>query len=162
MQRRVSSTDRYQLNAEFVQLEGLSLNELRARWRQLYETAPPPRFSRDLLRRAVAYRMQEQVLGGLKPATRRLLQQIADEARPAHANRLSSHQCANSNRARSWSASGRGSKYRVVILESGVRFREQRYRSLSEVARAITGNRWSGPLFFGLKGRAPEVSTDGE
>jgi hypothetical protein len=78
MQRRVSSTDRDQLSAELVQMAGLGLNELRVRWRQLYETAPPPRFSRDLLLRAVAYRMQELVLGGLKPATRRLLQHVAD------------------------------------------------------------------------------------
>jgi hypothetical protein len=59
MQRRVSSADRDQLTAELVQLEGLSLNELRVRWRRLYSTNPPPRFSRDLLQRAVAYRMQE-------------------------------------------------------------------------------------------------------
>ena len=78
MQRTVSSIDRDKLGAEVAQLEALGLNELRARWRQLYETAPPPRFSRDLLRRAIAYRMQELVLGGLKPATRRLLQHAAN------------------------------------------------------------------------------------
>jgi hypothetical protein len=160
MQRRVPSTDRDQLTAELVQLEGLSLNELRARWRQLYEAAPPPRFSRDLLRRAVAYRMQEQVLGGLKPATRRLLQRIADEARARKPIKLAPVRKLEPGAilVREW----KGSKHRVIILESGVRFREQRYHSLSEVARVITGNRWSGPLFFGLKGRTPEVSTDGE
>ena len=52
MQRTVSSIDRDKLGAEVAQLEALGLNELRARWRQLYETVPPPRFSRDLLRRA--------------------------------------------------------------------------------------------------------------
>jgi hypothetical protein len=160
MQRRVSSTDRDQLTAELVQLEGLSLNELRARWRQLYETAPPPRFSRDLLRRAVAYRMQELVLGGLKPATRRLLQRITDEARARKPIKLAPVRKLEPGAilVREW----QGTKYRIVIMESGVRFREQRYRSLSQVARVITGNRWSGPLFFGLKGRTPEVSTDGE
>jgi len=160
MQRTVSSIDRDKLGAEVAQLEALGLNELRARWRQLYETAPPPRFSRDLLRRAIAYRMQELVLGGLKPATRRLLQRVADEARARKPIKLAPMRKLEPGAilVREWN----GNKHRVVILESGVRLRDQRYRSLSEVARVITGNRWSGPLFFGLKGRAPEVSTDGE
>ena len=160
MQRTVSLVDRDKLGAEVAQLEALGLNELRARWRQLYETVPPPRFSRDLLRRAIAYRMQELVLGGLKPATRRLLQRVAAEARARTPIKLAPMRKLEPGAilVREWN----GTKHRVVILESGVRFRDQRYRSLSEVARVITGNRWSGPLFFGLKGRAPEVSTDGE
>ena len=160
MQRTVSSIVRDQLGAEVAQLEALGLNELRARWRQLYETAPPPRFSRDLLRRAVAYRMQELVLGGLQPATRRLLQRVAGETRARKPIKLAPMRKLEPGAilVREW----KGTKHRVVILESGVRFRDQRYRSLSEVARVITGNRWSGPLFFGLKGRAPEISTDGE
>jgi hypothetical protein len=160
MQRRVSSIDRDKLSAEVARLEALGLNELRARWRQLYETAPPPRFSRDLLQRAVAYRMQEQLLGGLKLTTRRLLQRIAEAARERKPLKLTPVRRLEPGAilVREWN----GTKHRVIILESGVRFRDQRYRSLSEVARLITGNRWSGPLFFGLKGRAPEVATDGE
>ena len=125
MQRRVSSTDRDQLTVEVVQLEGLSLNELCARWRQLYETAPQ-RFSRDPLRRAVAYRTQELVLDGLKPATRRLLRQIADEGRARKPIKLAPVGKLEPGAilVREW----KGSKHRVVILESGVRFREQRYR----------------------------------
>ena len=104
--------------------------------------------------------MQEPVLGGLKPATRRLLQRVADETRARKPIKLAPMRKLEPGAilVREW----HGTKHRVVILESGVRFRDQRYRSLSEVARVITGNRWSGPLFFGLKGRAPEVSTDGE
>ena len=160
MQRRVSSIDRDKLGAEVARLEALGLNELRARWRQLYETAPPPRFSRDLLQRAVAYRMQEQLLGGLKLTTRRLLQRIAEAARERKPLKLTPVRRLEPGAilVREWN----GTKHRVIILESGVRFRNQRYRSLSEVARVITGNRWSGPLFFGLKDRAPEVSTDAE
>jgi hypothetical protein len=160
MQLRVSSTDREGLDAELAELTSLSLDELRARWRQVYETAPPPRFSRDLLQRAVAYRMQEQLLGGLKPTTRRLLQRIAEAARERKPLKLTPVRKLEPGAilVREWN----GTKHRVIILESGVRFRDQRYRSLSEVARLITGNLWSGPLFFGLKGRTPEVSTDGE
>jgi hypothetical protein len=58
---------------------------------------------------------------------------------------------------RRWS----GTKHQVTVLERGVMFRGKRYRSLSEVARVIAGNRWSGPLFFGLKTRPREVSADG-
>ena len=125
LQRRVSSTDRDQLTAELVQLEGLSLHELRARCRQPYETAPQ-RFSRDPLRRAVAYRTQELVLDGLKPATRRLLRQIADEGRARKPIKLAPVGKLEPGAilVREW----KGSKHRVVILESGVRFREQRYR----------------------------------
>ena len=54
-----------------------------------------------------------------------------------------------------------GTKHQVTVLESGVRFRGKPYRSLSEVARVITGNRWSGPLFFGFKARLKEASGDG-
>lgn len=156
---RVSSTDSAKLSAGVAQLKVLDLHELRARWRQLYATAPPPRFSRDLLRRAVAYRMQELVLGGLKPATRRLLQRVADESRSRKPIKLAPLRKLEPGAilVREW----KGTKHRVVILESGVRFREQRYRSLSAVARVITGNHWSGPLFFGLKARASEISTDG-
>ncbi len=135
MQRTVSSIDRDKLGAEVAQLEALDLNELRARWRQLYETVPPPRFSRDLLRHAIAYRMQELVLGRLKPATRRLLQRVADEARARKPIKLTP-MCKlepGPILVREWN----GSKPRVVILESGVRFRDQRYRSLSEVTRVL-------------------------
>jgi Protein of unknown function (DUF2924) len=58
------------------------LIQLRARWKLLYETEAPPHLSRDLLRRAVAYRMQGNVLGGLKAGTRRLLKRVAEAARP--------------------------------------------------------------------------------
>jgi hypothetical protein len=54
-----------------------------------------------------------------------------------------------------------GAKHQVTVLEGGVMFRSKPYRSLSAVARVITGNRWSGPLFFGLKTRLKEVSGDG-
>ena len=65
--RNVSDKEREKLSAEIAGLESLDLNQLRARWKLFYEIEVPPHLSRDLLRRAVAYRMQENVLGGLKP-----------------------------------------------------------------------------------------------
>ena len=70
--RKVSDKERGgKLSAEIAGLESLDLNQLRAHWKLLYEIEAPPHLSRDWLRRAVAYRIQENVLGGLKPATRR-------------------------------------------------------------------------------------------
>jgi hypothetical protein len=66
-------------------------------------------------------------------------------------------ECQNQCMIRQWG----GAKHQVTVLEGGVMFRGKLYRSLSAVARVITGNRWSGPLFFGLKTRLKEVSGDG-
>jgi len=127
---------------------------LRQRWKTLYGTEKPPRASHDLLTRAVAYRLQERVLGGLSASTRRLLERIADAAAEHRPMRLKP-QCKLHPGAillRHWG----GVQHQVTVLQSGVQFRGQQYRSLSEVARIITGTRWSGPLFFGLKTRSRE------
>ncbi len=79
--RRISDKEREKLSAEIAGLESPDLNLLRARWKLLYEIEAPSHLSRDLLRRAVAYWIQENVLGGLKPATRRLLERVAEDAR---------------------------------------------------------------------------------
>ena len=86
--RNVSDKEREKLSAEIASLESLDLSQLRARWKLLYETEAPPHLSRDLLRRAVAYRMQENVLGGLKPATRRLLERVAEDARARRTSKV--------------------------------------------------------------------------
>ena len=129
---------------------------MRERWKALYESDAPRRFSRDLLLRAVAYRMQERVLGGLKPATRRLLERVARDAQARSPIRVAPRRKLTPGAIliREW----KGTKHQVTVLDNGVMFRNRPYRSLSEVARVITGNRWSGPLFFGLKARAKEAS----
>src|SRR5258708_757201 len=86
--RKISDTEREKLSAEIAGLESLDLNQLRDQWKLLYETQAPPHLSRDLLRRAVAYRIQENVLGGLKPATRRLLERVAEGARTRKATKV--------------------------------------------------------------------------
>lgn len=79
--RKVSDKEREKLSAEIAGLESLDLNQLRVQWKLLYEIEAPPHLSQDWLMRAVAYRIQENVLGGLKPATRRLLERVAEDAR---------------------------------------------------------------------------------
>src|SRR5580693_4657974 len=86
MTRNVPDKEGQKLSAEIALLKSLDVDQLRARWKILYETQAPTRFSRDLLMRAVAYRMQERVLGGLKPATRRLFERVSQDARARRRN----------------------------------------------------------------------------
>jgi hypothetical protein len=139
------------------EVAGLTLLEaktLKQRWRALYGSQPPKAISRELLTRAIAYRLQERAFGGLKPSTRRLVERIGD-GRSSSQVRLAAGRKSGAGTVllREW----HGASHRVTLLDDGVVYRGQRYRSLSEVARAITGARWSGPLFFGLKGRAKEA-----
>jgi DUF2924 family protein len=110
----------------------------------------------DLLRRTVAYRMQENVLGALKPVTRRLLERVAEGARMRKPTKVVPLRKVGPDTIliREWG----GARHEVTVLENGAMFRGKRYRSLSQVARAITGSHWSGPLFFGLKAPAKEAS----
>ena len=159
MTRNVPDKERQKLSAEVSLLESLDVEQLRARWKILYETQAPTRFSLALLMRAVAYRMQERVLGGLKPATRRLFERVSQDARARRPIRVAPVRklAPGALLIRQWG----GAKHQVTVLERGVMFRGKLYRSLSAVARVITGNRWSGPLFFGLKARLKEVPGDG-
>ena len=104
--------------------------------------------------------VQERALGGLKPATCRLLDRVADDAAarcPVKAMTTARKLGAGAVLVRQWG----GVDHEVTVLEEGVLFRGKRHRSLSEVARVITGSRWSGPLFFGLKAPAKEMSANG-
>ena len=136
------------LNEELRGLARLGRHSLAERWVALYGAVPPPRTSRSLMIRAVAYKMQEKVLGGLKPQTRRVLVRLTEEA---STSRTSVAPAAPKLRpgtrlVREW----QGVTHQVLVLEDGVLFHRQHFRSLSEVARLITGSRWSGPRFFGL------------
>ena len=156
MKRNPSESGTRNLADELAELRGLDATTLRQRWRVFYRTEAPVRIGHALLLQAVAYRLQERVLGGLKPSTRRLLERAAEDKidrRPpteAPATKVTP----GSVLIREW----HGVSHRVTVLGDGVLLRGARYRSLSEVARKITGTRWSGPRFFGL--RAPTKRSD--
>jgi hypothetical protein len=136
-------------------LGALDTTALRQRWRALFGTEPSPHFGRSVLVRAISYRIQETALGGLKPATQRLLDRIAEGRSETVLDRIPKRRVnAGTVLMRQWG----GITHRVIVLEHGVTYRNRPYKSLSEVARAITGARWSGPLFFGLKHRAKETA----
>jgi Protein of unknown function (DUF2924) len=132
---------------------------IKERWRALHDTEPPRRISCDLLVRALAYRMQEQALGGLKPSTRRVLAKVAARA---SANRPievapESNLKPGTVLLREW----HGTQHQVVVREDGIVFNGKRYKSLSQLAYRITGTKWSGPRFFGLKANRGQEQADG-
>jgi Protein of unknown function (DUF2924) len=104
---------------------------------------------------AISCRMQERALGGLKPATQRLLDRIVEGRSEVALERIPKRRAsAGTVLIREW----RGVSHRVIVLDNDVVYQKRRYKSLSEVARAITGTRWSGRLFFGLPRRDKEAA----
>ena len=130
-----------------VALRDLSPDELRKEWRRLYRSQPP-RLSRDLLVRAIAYRIQELRYGGQSKATKRKLaalgkaHQLDEKIVVEGAREIR----AGSRLMREWN----GRTHIVTVEEEGFLYAGRRYRSLSAIARDITDARWSGPRFFGL------------
>jgi hypothetical protein len=137
-----------QVEQKIAALVHMEVPELRAAWRRLLHTEPPARLGRDLLARGVAYKMQERVRGGLSKATLRKLRAFAERLEADGDAILDPGPTLKpgTKLVREW----RGVTHSVVVLESGFDFDGQRYRSLSKIARDITGARWSGPRFFGL------------
>ena len=138
--RRILTED--QLAAALASLPGLPTEAARAAYRKLYRRSPPAAFSRDLLIRAVAYRLQEQIRGGLSPETKLLLDRLARGK--AQAARWIKP---GSTIVRSWG----GQTHQVVVTAQGFLWNGSVHASLSEIARLITGTRWNGPRFFGLR-----------
>jgi hypothetical protein len=130
------------LGTALTGLERASRHRLAEHWAEYFGAPPPPRTSRSLMIRAVAYKMQQRALGGLSAATRRLLSGQG----PAAVRRRRTLS-PGTVLIREWHGIG----HQVTILEKGVLYRGLRYRSMSEVARLVTGARWSGPRFFGVK-----------
>ena len=134
-------------------LPELDLGELRQQWRTLYKAEASPHLSRELLVRAVAYRMQEIALGGLRPQPQRRLRQIAQQFKQTGAANIPPRPelKPGTRLVREW----QGRTYEVLVLDDGLSWQGTSYRSLSALARKITGTAWSGPLFFGLKPNRP-------
>jgi len=154
MKSKISVGDEANLASEIATLAEATLADLKSRWRVLYSAEPPPRISRDLLTRAVAYRIQEKALGGLKPSTRRLLAKVAADASARRPIQVTPAPTLTPGTVllRDW----RGTQHQVIVREHGVEFQGKPYKSLSQVAQRITGSKWSGPLFFGLKAKPQE------
>lgn len=139
-----------QLEAELKALPDLPRAELQRRWVELFEIPCPTQISRQLLTRAIAYRMQEQLFGGIDRVTQRRLDRAAADLAAGRKFAAPGTKMKTGTRLlREWN----GKVHEVIVLEKGVQYRGKLWPSLSAVAREITGTRWSGPRFFGqIKG----------
>jgi hypothetical protein len=160
------------LATTLASLEAQDSGILRTSWQRLYRTSPPDRISQDLLVRAVAYRLQELALGGLRPAAKRKLvawtKSIAgaDSAGDAGAGQRHRAPAAlirlklGATLIRTW----HGVTHSVQVDEDGFEHQGICYASLTHIAQVITGTHWSGPRFFGLAGssRAKVNAATGE
>ena len=133
---------------ELARLEALTNFELRAEWRRLHHMQPPKSLSRDLLLRGITYKIQERAFGGLSKSILSKLSGTGSEASSSENRRAAPRTTVKpgTRLVREWN----GDTHTVLVHADGVEWRGQRYRSLSVVAREITGAHWSGPRFFGL------------
>ena len=142
------------LNDEIAHLRDLDLNILRARWKGVFKSRPPEHLPKHLLIGTLAYRIQAQVYGDLDSATVRLLKQIGSGGSQLDAVGLTAEH--EQRRAivmpgtilmREWN----GQPQRVMVVDAGFAWNGKTYDSLSKIAFAITGTKWNGPRFFGLR-----------
>ncbi|MGB9408721.1 MAG: DUF2924 domain-containing protein [Terracidiphilus sp.] len=141
------------LEVEIAALPKMNLAQLQAKWRRVLKQAPPSHIRKQLLVPLLAYKLQEQAFGGLKPEVKRRLRELAaglhrDSKKTAAQRRDPLRIKPGTRLIRQWE----GKTYHVTVGEAGFEYNGERYKSLSAIARLITGTRWSGPLFFGLKG----------
>lgn len=130
-------------------LPRLPKEALRGLWRELFKTDPPLRMRKELILQFVAYRIQEKKLGTLSDSSRRRLAQLAKTIEGNSKTGPSQKPAIKpgTRLIRQW----KNEVHTVHVEEGSFEYRGARYESLSEIARLITGTRWSGPLFFGLK-----------
>ena len=136
--------------AQLAALPGKSTAELKQLWKELYDREPPS-FNRDYLIKRLAYRIQELAYGGLSARVEAKLDRlIAEEDLRVKGKlpvRKDDRPIAGTRLIREW----QGVEHTVTVLADGYEYQGRPYKSLSAIARAITGTRWNGPLFWGLR-----------
>ena len=136
--------------ARLAALKAASTPELKAQWRDLFDSEPPP-FNRRYLESRLAYRIQELTYGGLKPETVKRLERLGEQLdggdKKKRSIRADLKPIAGTRLLREW----QGVEQVVTVTADGFEWQGRPYRSLSAIARAITGTRWNGWTFFGLK-----------
>lgn len=137
------------LAEKIEELPGLSKPQLLQIWAENFKTPPPPNLRKDLMVPILAYRIQEREYGGLSHRARARLKEIGISLRPQKGplRNTDSAPDTGTKLIRSW----KGGVHEVLATGAGYVYRGKTYSSLSRIAREITGTRWSGPLFFGVK-----------
>ena len=165
--REMRRTGRASTNAsirdEIAHLRGLDLKGLRARWQSVFQRSAPVHLPRHLLFAILAYRIQADRLGDLDYETRQFLDQTeATESGPAISARLvgfdqqRTEPTAGTVLVREWDRK----EHRVMVMANGFAWNGQTYDSLSKVAFAITGTKWNGPRFFGLRDKGDQSAQE--
>ena len=148
--------DRKALDGEIARLRDLDVGELRSRWHNVFGRRPHLHLPRHFLFRVLAYRLQADALGDLDGESQRLLDRsVSPEEAGQRVMQLARRIVElrpGTMLAREWN----GQIHRVAVLADGFAWNGKTYPSLSKVASAITGTRWSGPKFFGLREKPPQ------
>jgi hypothetical protein len=134
--------------AQLAALKTAPIGDLKQKWRDLFDREPPP-YNRRFLEHRLAYRIQELVYGGLKPETLERLAALADEmeGKLSRRRQVENRLISGTRLIREW----KGIEHCVTVRDADFEYQGRPFKSLSSVARAITGTRWNGPVFFGLK-----------
>ena len=147
---------RDELTARLAGLPSLTTAQLRAEWKRAIGEDSPAAFGKDMLARGIAYHLQKEMHGGLRADTARQLAQARKQIEQGRQPNPRTRLRPGTQLARDW----RGRTHHVLVLEDGYLFEEKHYRSLSVIARTITGARWSGPRFFGLVSMRGEANRE--
>lgn len=134
---------------EITRINELNRQELIAEYMGMFQRDPPASISQGLLKRVICYEIRLKAAGGLTPEQKKLFAKVIKEDEPKR-GRIWDHRTqfkTGTRLRRLW----KGKTYQVVCEAGGFRLDDQTYKSLSEVARAITGTRWNGYVFFGLR-----------
>ena len=133
-----------------VALRAMPIDKLKQTWRDLYQTEPPA-YNRRHLENRLAYRIQELAYGGLKPATVKRLEELGEQldggTPRVRSRRVDGRPIAGTKLIREW----QGTAHEVIIHVDHFEYQGRPYKSLSHIARHITGTVWNGWAFFGLK-----------
>ena len=137
------------LSSELAAVGMMTYSDLHLAWRRYYRTVPPKKISRDILELGITWKIQENKLGGLGAAVKRQIAELARtmEAKSGLAKPRTITLKSGARLLRTWE----GVTHEVLVVEDGFLWAGKTWRSLSAIAREITGTRWSGPRFFGLK-----------
>ena len=152
-----AASDRKQVDIEIAHLRDLDLGAVRVRWQTIFRRQPSATLPRHLLFAMIAYRLQAEVFGDLDAETLRLLQKI--DVAPSKSEIASLTKILTQRQrelspgtilVREWN----GQAHRVMVVEEGFAWQGATYDSLSKIAQAITGTKWNGPRFFGLRDKS--------
>lgn len=144
-----------EIESEIARIQSLNIDQMRSLWTATFNRGAPPALTKDLLARMLAWHIQEQAFGGIDRATLKILE-IYVHGRPAESERVSRLK-AGTELVREYQRE----RHTVTVARNGFVWRGTAYKSLTTIARAITGTNWNGPRFFGLRGRNDDVAALG-